>query len=631
MKNILLTLGILILGVTCLAMSQGVRITIDSVAAPAPGAAVAVPVTAANFSSVGSITLKITYDPAVATFVSTSNSPAGVNFTRNAANGVITLIWYDATGSTPLTLTGKLLDLNFTYLTGSSALAFTPSLCEVTDGVGTVINGITYTNGKIAFVQVQNQKPTISAISAITKQEQDTVRIVVSATDPNSGDVLSYTASGTPAGATFDPATRTFLWVPGLGTAGTYTVKFRVSDGQLADSTNAVITITPASSLQLTSPNGGESWQVGSVKQITWLAAQVSTIKIEYTTDNEVSWNVIAASTAASSGTYSWTIPNAASTNCKVRITSLAGQVVSDASDAVFRITPLPTISLTQPNGGEAWQVGSSKQITWQTTQITNIKIEYSTDNGTSWNPVVSTTPASSGSYNWTVPNTISNNCKVRISDASDATFVDVSDNVFQIIPLPTISLTQPNGGEQWPTGSINQITWQSSQVTNIKIEYTTNNGTSWSSVVGSTAASSGSYSWTVPNTVSTNCRVRITSLENSTVKDSSDAVFSIPLGTGVEKNSADVPVTYRLGQNFPNPFNPATTIQFDIPAGAKEQTTLRVYDGVGREVATLMNGTTEAGSYKVKFDASRLASGIYFYRIQSGPFIAVKKLVLMK
>lgn len=88
---------------------------------------------------------------------------------------------------------------------------------------------------------------------------------------------------------------------------------------------------------------------------------------------------------------------------------------------------------LLSPNGGDSWQVGTTPNITWTSSYITNVKIEYSTDNGTSWSTIIASTPASLGSYNWTIPNTPSVICKVRISDASNASINSVSVNIFAI------------------------------------------------------------------------------------------------------------------------------------------------------------------------------------------------------
>lgn len=98
---------------------------------------------------------------------------------------------------------------------------------------------------------------------------------------------------------------------------------------------------------------------------------------------------------------------------------------------------------------------------------------------------------------------------------------------------------------------------------------------------------------------------------------------------TGMAQYSDVLPTEYQLAQNFPNPFNPKTEIQFSLPRSSR--TTLRIYDVLGREVATLLNENLGPGRYKVPFDASSIPSGVYFYRIVASEFSAVKKMMLTK
>ncbi|MEN3038881.1 MAG: T9SS type A sorting domain-containing protein, partial [Candidatus Kryptonium sp.] len=99
---------------------------------------------------------------------------------------------------------------------------------------------------------------------------------------------------------------------------------------------------------------------------------------------------------------------------------------------------------------------------------------------------------------------------------------------------------------------------------------------------------------------------------------------------TEVEKDKVvGVPTDYALHQNYPNPFNPTTTITYDIPIRTKVK--LVVYNILGQEVAVLVDGEQEAGRYSVKFDAMSLPSGVYFYRLEAGKFVEVKKMMLVK
>ncbi len=97
----------------------------------------------------------------------------------------------------------------------------------------------------------------------------------------------------------------------------------------------------------------------------------------------------------------------------------------------------------------------------------------------------------------------------------------------------------------------------------------------------------------------------------------------------GVADLDLGIPFTYCLVGNYPNPFNPATTIRFGIPS--RSMVTLSVHTLFGQRVATLVNGFVEPGYHDVKFDGSRLATGVYYYRIQAGSFVETKKLLLVR
>jgi len=95
------------------------------------------------------------------------------------------------------------------------------------------------------------------------------------------------------------------------------------------------------------------------------------------------------------------------------------------------------------------------------------------------------------------------------------------------------------------------------------------------------------------------------------------------------ETPSKNIPEAFVLFQNYPNPFNPSTNITFNLPS--KSFVSLKVFDLLGREVATLVNQEKPAGTYNITFDAGKLPSGVYFYRLQAGSFIETKKLILLR
>jgi hypothetical protein len=111
-----------------------------------------------------------------------------------------------------------------------------------------------------------------------------------------------------------------------------------------------------------------------------------------------------------------------------------------------------------------------------------------------------------------------------------------------------------------------------------------------------------------------------------------SGSVWRRPLSqimTFVENRGEHIPRRYVLEQNYPNPFNPSTTISFSLPA--KSYVVLKVYDMLGKEVATLIQKELSSGNHIQQWNASNVSSGVYFYRLEAGVFMDTKKLILLR
>jgi hypothetical protein len=96
----------------------------------------------------------------------------------------------------------------------------------------------------------------------------------------------------------------------------------------------------------------------------------------------------------------------------------------------------------------------------------------------------------------------------------------------------------------------------------------------------------------------------------------------------GIDGNE-NIPREFKLCQNYPNPFNPSTTIEFDLPK--KAEVTLKVFNILGEEVATLVSDRLSAGSYSYEWNASKIASGLYLYRIEAEKYVETRKMILLK
>ena len=133
------------------------------------------------------------------------------------------------------------------------------------------------------------------------------------------------------------------------------------------------------------------------------------------------------------------------------------------------------------------------------------------------------------------------------------------------------------------------------------------------------------SYSWTDLSVTRGTWYYRLKQVDLDHSVHYSDPI-SVTIVTGVQETT---PQVFSLSQNYPNPFNPSTTIRFEI--AKPEVVTLKVYDVLGREIATLANEQMSAGNYSISFNASNLASGTYVYRLQAGSFVSTKMMNLTK
>ncbi|MCP5103412.1 MAG: hypothetical protein GY950_08535, partial [bacterium] len=315
-------------------------------------------------------------------------------------------------------------------------------------------------------------------------------------------------------------------------------VRVTEAGSRLSDvSDNVFAIVTPLSdNVTVISPNGGENWEAGSEQEITWTTTGIdNSVAIGYSTDNGVTWKVITQATG-NDGSFAWTVPDTVSDECRVRViaNNSGDPKPSDVSDGVFSIT-FPSddvVRIIAPNGGEQLVVGARFDITWYgSNSRAEVLIEYSVDDGQTWTDIAGAAP-NDGNYNWTVPDTPSETCWISISE-NGSQAVDISDAAFSIVPplSEDIIVTSPNGGETLAADSMHEITWtQNGEFTNVTIALSTDNGITWQEIV-QTTLNDGSFDWTVPDTPSDECLVRVAAADSDVdpkPSDVSDQVFSI-------------------------------------------------------------------------------------------------------
>jgi len=263
-----------------------------------------------------------------------------------------------------------------------------------------------------------------------------------------------------------------------------------------------------------------------------------------------------------------------------------------------------------------------------------NIKL-FSGNGGSNWTEIVSLSiPA--GYYS-----------AMAIGDADNNGYPDIcvlnresSRNFLRFYkentPFTSLSVSPlfPRGGEKFINGQVRFTDWISSvpqsSTTKVKIELSTTGVTGPWTTIADSLPNSGRYQWTVPQGISSqNCHIRYTLMNSTgTVTGMNTLPFIIDMLT-INKDENEIINNYKLFQNYPNPFNPSTNIKFT--AEKTGYIRLTVFDLLGREISVITEGMVKPGTYDFLFDAGDLPAGVYFYKLSSGNFSDIRKMIILK
>jgi hypothetical protein len=192
-----------------------------------------------------------------------------------------------------------------------------------------------------------------------------------------------------------------------------------------------------------------------------------------------------------------------------------------------------------------------------------------------------------------------------------------------------------PRGFENFKNNSVKFIEWLSAapqgQTTKVKLEFSSTGSSGPWSLIADSLPNNGRFQWRIPPSVnSSNCFIRYTAfvIGGSTAAGITPNPFVVGNLVGIGSNN-ETPEEFRLFQNYPNPFNPETNIEFQV--SHKGHVSLKIYDLLGKEIAALVNGELNRGTYKINWEASNYPSGIYFVILESGNLKDTKKIILLK
>ncbi|MDP2236981.1 MAG: GDSL-type esterase/lipase family protein, partial [Bacteroidales bacterium] len=209
-------------------------------------------------------------------------------------------------------------------------------------------------------------------------------------------------------------------------------------------------------------------------------------------------------------------------------------------------------IQLVTPSGGENWAQQTVQQITWTSSLVENVKIEFSENGGTDYATLAENIPASDGNFNWLVNANLTNSAKMRITDVSNSSVLSES-GLFSIVPLTNIvTIISPNGFQQWEKNSTKVIMYSVENINHLKIEYTSNNGDDWVILEEGFPTSNGNYFWQLPNLVSDQCLIKLTDIVSGSTAVSAE-MFSI-----VEEKDINQDIVFFSDSPTPDFYDPS-------------------------------------------------------------------------
>ena len=288
-------------------------------------------------------------------------------------------------------------------------------------------------------------------------------------TDPDAGDVLNYTLrirlKGTSTWNTNSLGTQTSYTLSGWSGSdlGTYEWSVVASDGEaqtISDIWEFILVAEnhPPNKPQLLTPGNGTSWSAPF--NLTWQctdpdAGDVLNYTLRIRLKGTSTWNTNSLGTQTSYTLSGWSGSDLGTYEWSVVASDGEAQTISDIWEFTLEA---PAITVTSPNGGEIWSVGSNQNITWTSSGTSgNVRIEYSTNNGSSWTDIIAST-LDDGSYSWTIPNTPSTSCLVRISDTDGNPTDQSNDGLYNCCSSVTGISVQPTTMNLYAEGATGTI-----------------------------------------------------------------------------------------------------------------------------------------------------------------------------
>ncbi len=335
--------------------------------------------------------------------------------------------------------------------------------------------------------------------------------------------------------------TKLFWRVPESATANGM-IKVEVADNKTVFGLSDVFILSKPK-LSIKEPNIDTTYYYGDSLPVTWdTRGKVDYVKVEYSTSSGIRWETIETK-KFNVGIFNWKAPKAETEFGRIRVSDYNDALIKTKSSINFRVLK-NIVTISSPAKAKTYNVGDALEINWTNTgRFSKASILFSSDGGANWESVA-TSIDNSGSYTWSVPAKISNSAVIQVVDATIPDEV-YGENHFTI-EGPQIFITAPEDLGVIYSGLSDTITWRDTgAVGDIKIEYSLDDGQTWSTVT-STTLNDGEYIWSAPE-VDSKAKIRISDATNSSVKSVNQFWFSPKPSitiTGYSTPEANAPCT---------------------------------------------------------------------------------------
>jgi hypothetical protein len=669
------------------------NVTLPDVQAIA-GNNVLVPVNVQNFAGVGAVSLKIVFDPAVLSFVGVQNQPSVGNFTANVVGDVVTIGWFDTNpfgqDST------KLVDIEFNYIGGTSALSFNLAQSEISNTLGMPLSAV-FNNGKVSpvpgsvpKVSIQNitaapgaavsvplnvnNFQTVGAVSLKIQYDPSVLSFVGTANQPSNGNFTANAAGGVITIGWFDTnpfgqanvkfADLQFNFIGGTSALSFINAQCEVSNTLgtpiFTEYENGSVSLAPNSYPVVKIAN--KAAKVGDtvvvpidVKKLNDVGA--ISLKIQYNgasllyvgTSNPPAAGNFTANAAGGIVTIGWFNTSALGIDsgkfANLRFVYNGGSSALEFIKAQCEIAKTngdPITFVQYVNGSVAGNlppqfVNTLADATIAENQLFSFRYQATDPNvdtellySIGGKPRGAVFDSLTGQFTWTPDYTQAGTYTIHIT---------VSDGVLEANTSTVVKVTNVDRPPVWDdTLTSPQTTFEPNKTGYLSLHATDPDGDtvkySFSTPPAvprnaSISASTGEFQWALDLnfTVGSSIPIRFRATAGA-LSVARTISFIIHQRTAVDP-TLGTPTEFSLQQNYPNPFNPVTRIKYSIPEESK--VVMKIYNVLGQQVAQLVNEIQKAGYYNVDFDASKLTSGIYLYKIEAKNFSSVKKMILVK